>query len=35
VLTSYALLSGILLAFSRRKQGPAPVLMARAQAAGD
>lgn len=35
VLMSYALLSGILLAFSRRKQEPAPELMARAQAAGD
>lgn len=35
VLLSYAALSGILLAFHRRKQEPAPALLARAQAAGD
>jgi hypothetical protein len=35
VFMSYALLSGILLAFSRRKQEPASALMARAHAAGD
>jgi len=35
VLMSYAVMSGILLAFSRRKREPEPVLLARAHAAGD
>jgi hypothetical protein len=35
VLMSYAAMSGILLAFSRRKREPEPVLLTRAHAAGD